>query len=116
MKTNKSSKDNFSDAFPVIRFDYNKRLIGSNLTALPLLSSWNWRKGSKIPSAVWNSYPEWEKALNDQSPSGCKVIFGELNIWFDVVPFPEAGYIGIYGYHVESLVTKDVPEKLRMAA
>ena len=116
MKTNSSSNNDFRDAFPVIRFDYNKRLLDSNLTALPLLGDWKCRQGSKIPSAIWSAYPELEQALSDQSPSGCKVSFGELQIWFDVVPFPEAGYIGMYGYHIESMVPESMPQKLRMTA
>ncbi|MBK7965624.1 MAG: hypothetical protein IPK10_10285 [Bacteroidetes bacterium] len=44
-----------------------------------------------------------------------KVAFSGLNIWFDMVPFPEAGYIGLYGYHVESMVPGSGSTKLRMA-
>lgn len=113
-KENKSTND-MQDAFPVIRIGYDMRLLDSNLTALPLLSEWKVRKGSKIPDNVLNAYPEITQSLQDTNPSGCKVAFSGLNIWFDMVPFPEAGYIGLYGYHVESMVPEAVQQKLRMA-
>ncbi len=103
------------DAFPVMRFDYNKRLIDSNLTALPLLGEWKCRKGSKIPGAVLNTYPELNHAFTDKTATECKVNFGGLDIWFDLVPYPEAGFIGLYGYHVETVVPDTVKQKLRMA-
>jgi hypothetical protein len=113
-KENKSTTD-MKDAFPIIRIGYDMRLLDSNLTALPLLSEWKVRKGSKIPDNVLNAYPEIAQSLHDTSPGGCKVAFSGLNIWFDMVPFPEAGYIGLYGYHVESMVPEVVQQKLRMA-
>jgi hypothetical protein len=113
-KENKSTND-MQDAFPVIRIGYDMRLLDSNLTALPLLSEWKVRKGSKIPDNVLNANPEITQSLQDTNPSGCKVAFRGLNIWFDMVPFPEAGYIGLYGYHVETMVPEVVQQKLRMA-
>lgn len=115
MKKENKSTNEFQDAFPIIRIDYDMRLLDSNLTALPLLSEWKVRKGCKIPDTVLNAYPEITHSLQDASPSGCKVAFNGLNIWFDMVPFPEAGYIGLYGYHVETMVPEAVQQKLRMA-
>ncbi|CAN5427453.1 hypothetical protein BH11BAC2_BH11BAC2_08030 [soil metagenome] len=103
------------DAFPVIRLSYDKRLIGSNLTALPLLGEWKCRQGAKVPTGLLKAYPEINYALNENAPTECKVTFGELEIWFDLVPFPEAGYLGMYGYHIESMVAEKMPQKLRMA-
>ena len=42
------TQNDLRDAFPVMRFDYNKRLIDSNLTALPLLGEWKCRKGLQV--------------------------------------------------------------------
>ena len=116
MKTKVTSNDDLRDAFPVIRISYDKRLIGSNLTALPLLGDWKCRQGNKLPSGLLIAYPEIENALKDLTPTQCKVQFGELQIWFDLVPFPEAGYIGMYGFHIESLVPDVKNIKNRMAA
>ncbi|MBK7889248.1 MAG: hypothetical protein IPJ86_18705 [Bacteroidetes bacterium] len=115
MKKSKMTQNDLRDAFPVMRFDYNKRLIDSNLTALPLLGEWKCRKGAKIPSAILKAYPEINFVFNDKVPTECKVTFSGLNIWFDMVPYPEAGYVGLYGYHVESMVPETVQQKLRMA-
>lgn len=101
--------------FPVMRFDMNRRLIDSNLTALPILGSWNCHKGSKLSPEVIRTFPELQYAFKEKSPTECRITFSGLSIWFDVVPFPEAGYIGLYGYHIESLVPETVPQKLRMA-
>ncbi len=103
------------DAFPVMRFDFNKRLIDSNLTALPLLNDWNCRKGAKIPSAILKEYPEIKCVFSDKNPTECRVTFSGLSIWFDLIPYPEAGYVGLYGYHVESQVPETIQQKLRMA-
>jgi hypothetical protein len=113
---NKTKKTNIDrDMFPVMRFDYNKRLIDANLTALPLLGEWKCHKGGKIPAAVLKSNPEFNFAFNEQRPTEFKVTFSGLNIWFDMVPYPEAGYVGLYGYHVETIVPETVKQKLRMA-
>lgn len=108
-------KNDERDMFPVMRFDYNKRLIDANLTALPLLGAWKCKKGGKIPAAIFKAYPELQFAFNESGPTDLKVTFSGLNIWFDMVPFPEAGYVGLYGYHVETMVPERLQEKLRMA-
>ncbi len=116
MKTKDTSSSDFKDAFPRIRISYEKRLIGSNLTALPLLGEWKCRQGNRLPTGLLKAYPEIEYALKDLTPTQCKVQFGELQIWFDLVPFPEAGYVGMYGFHIESLVPDVKHNKSRMAA
>lgn len=114
MKKTKKTNDE-RDMFPVMRFDYNKRLIDANLTALPLLGEWKCHKGGKIPAAILQSYPEINFAFSEKTPTECKVTFSGLNIWFDMIPYPEAGYIGLYGYHIETVVPETVKQKLRMA-
>jgi hypothetical protein len=116
MKKLSTPSKEFRGAFPVIRIDYNKRLVNANLTAMPLLGDWKCRKGSKIPQQILTTYSEIESSFTNKMPSTCKVSFGDLQIWFDIVPFPEAGYIGMYGYHIEAMVADTKPEKLRMAS
>lgn len=113
-KVNNKGQDQ-RDIFPVMRFDMNHRLLGCNLTALPILSSWNCRKGSKLSPEIMRTFPELQDIWKNMNPSECRIIFSGLEIWFDVIPFPEAGYIGLYGYHIQSLVPETVPQKLRMA-
>lgn len=111
------SDNTMRDAFPVIRMDYQQRLVTSNSTALPLLHAWNCKKGNKIPGEVLNQHPELIGSFRNPAPTECVINFGDLKIWFDVVPFPQAGYIGLYGYHVEATVpeTVTVTQNLRMA-
>ncbi len=104
------------DAFPTMRIGYNDRLLGSNHTALPLLAEWQCRTGSKLPHAIHEAYPEIREAMQNMKPGNVKMQFSDLQIWFDVVPFPEAGYVGLYGYHIEAMVPNPSTTKLRMAA
>ena len=52
-----------------------------------------------------------ETILRMQS-STIEIPFSGLKILFDVVPFPEAGYIGFYGFHVENLVPEHSIQKI----
>jgi hypothetical protein len=112
----KKNKDNeMRNAFPVIKYDYHGKLISSNGTALPLISQWNCRHGSKIPSQVMKTYPEMTHAIMDQQPVECCITMGDCRIWFDIVPYPEAGYIGMYGHSVEMSEANKESPILRMA-
>jgi hypothetical protein len=109
------SDNSMRDAFPVLRMDYQQRLVHSNTTALPLLNSWNCRNGAKIPKQLLGQIPELKDSFTSATPRECVITFGDLRIWFDIVPFPQAGYIGLYGFHIESTVPETVPQNLRMA-
>jgi hypothetical protein len=65
MKKKSSTNNEFRDAFPVIQLSYDRKLVKSNLTALPLLNQWNCRKGSKIPKNILEMYPEIEYSMKD---------------------------------------------------
>lgn len=116
---NNPTTNSFRDAFPVIRFDYRQRLLSSDVTALPMLNEWQCRKGTKIPHSILRSCPELEAAFDSPEAGTCVLSFGDLRIWFDLVPYPEAGYVGMYGYHIESMVPENkntpVSQNLRMA-
>lgn len=115
MNKNNSSQDEMQDAFPVIRIGYDYRLLDANLSALPLLGEWNCSKGSKIPEQVMELYPALTEAFTSGYATECKIKFGTLRITFDLIPFPEAGYLGLYGYKIESYTPDPVPQELRMA-
>src|SRR4051812_42293794 len=107
----KKNKDNsMRNAFPVIKYDYSGKLITSNGTAMPLLGQWNCRQGASIPTPVMKMYPEMAYALKDQQPVECCITMGDCKVWFDIIPFPEAGYIGMYGHSIEmSDTNKEAP-------
>jgi hypothetical protein len=111
----KNTDNSMRNAFPVIKYDYQGNLTASNGTALPLLGQWNCRHGAKIPASIMKTYPEMAFALTDQQPVECCVTMGDCKIWFDIVPYPEAGYIGMYGHSVEMVDTNRENPILRMA-
>lgn len=115
MKENKKQID-MRDAFPIFKYNYNGKLLDCNTTALPLLGQWKCSKGAKLPNGMMKACPEIKTALKNAHPSECKMQFGEYQIWCDVVPYPEAGYIGIYGYYIESLVPEQQDTSLRMVS
>jgi hypothetical protein len=114
MKKNK--ENSMRNAFPVIKYDYEGRLMASNGTALPLLSQWNCRHGTKIPAAVMKTYPEMAFAMMDRQSVECCITMGDCKIWFDIVPYPEAGYIGMYGHSVEMSESSVQNPATRMAS
>lgn len=102
------------DAFPVIKYDYQGVLVEANGTALPLLGQWKCRSGKKIPSSIMKTYPEMSCAIRNHQSVDCCVIMGDCKIWFDIVPYPEAGYVGMYGYNIEMVDAKKETSMLRM--
>lgn len=116
MNTSNTSKSNdLQGAFPVIKIDYQHRLVKTNTIAQPLITSWNCREGGKLPLQLLSQHPSLHASFKNPVPTECIISFGDLNIWFDVIPFPEAGYVGLYGYHVESLAPEKASQNLRMA-
>ncbi len=104
------------DAFPVFKFNYKGKLVNSNSAAMPLLGYWNCKMGAGISTELMMACPAIKSAIKSPQPGECKMQFGELQIWCDVVPFPEAGYIGVYGYHIEIMNAAQQTVQLRMAS
>lgn len=103
MKASNTSSTNNTTGFPVLKVDYQFTLVSSNELALPLLHLISCRPGERLPDTVLNQCPEIIQCLESAIPGDCCMQVGETNIWFDLVPFPEAGYIGLYGYHIGAL-------------
>lgn len=112
---NKKQNQMPSEVFPVIKYDYSGKLLSSNGAATSLLGQWKCRNGGRIPSAIMNAYPEMSLALKDQKPAACCIALGEYDIMFDIIPFPEAGYVGMYGYSVVERITRKETPVLRLA-
>jgi len=87
--------------FPVIKVSLDFRVLDCNVSALPLLNHWNCKVNSRIPEKIMNEYPEILNSLSRNDEGGLHVNFKDFTIRFTIVPFPEAGYIGMYGYQVE---------------
>lgn len=100
MKNISMSAQGESD-FPVIKIGLDFTVLDCNVSALPILNHWNCRVNSRIPASVLKQYPEMANALKLNDEGGLHVNFKDFTIRFTIVPFPEAGYIGLYGYQVE---------------
>lgn len=110
MKTSTNSIHN-ENLFPIFRFDLENRLIYANLAATPLMQHWKCRINERVPAEVMARYPELFHSVISHRPQDIQVTFNEYQISFSIVPFPEAGYIGMYAYNmtvVENIATKGI--------
>ncbi|HEX5001231.1 MAG TPA: hypothetical protein VFW78_01945 [Bacteroidia bacterium] len=97
MKSKSIHNDNM---FPVFRFDFENRLTFANIAATPLMSHWKCRINERIPGEVMAQYPELFHSVVSHRPQDVQVNFNDFVISFSIVPFPEAGYIGMYAYNM----------------
>ena len=100
MNNNKSHQKTDS-MFPVVKLDYNFNVIHCNDSGQPLLSHWNTTLKNPLPIGILERHPEIYVALKNTMTPDIKIKMDDHIIHCSVVPFPEAGYIGIYGYLVE---------------
>ncbi len=87
--------------FPVFRFDLENRLVYANVPALPLMKHWKCRINEKVPGDIISRYPELFHTALSHKPMDVTVDMNTYSISFSIVPFPEAGYIGMYAYSME---------------
>jgi hypothetical protein len=87
--------------FPVIKIGLDFTVMDCNVSALPLLNHWSCKVNGRIPENIMSRHPEIANSLNSNFEGGMQVHFKDFLIRFTIVPFPEAGYIGLYGYQVE---------------
>lgn len=90
-----------ASAFPVMKFDYNFNVIYSNEQANDILSHWKTGMQQPVPSTVLKLHPELYTSLTNQPVNDINLCIDNTVIRCSVVAFPEAGYIGLYGYMVE---------------
>lgn len=98
--------------FPVLKLDYNFNVIYSNEPALPMLKQWNCKQ-DRVPMAVLEQHPGIYSAINTTQSPDIEVKMDDVTVKCTVVPFPEAGYIGIYAYLIE--YTEKTKEKVTLA-
>jgi hypothetical protein len=94
---------NHQSLFPVFKFDLNRRLIEANIASAPLLEKWGWNIMEGLPSKVLSEHPQIFHSILSQKPSEIEVVMDGFVIQFCIVPFPEAGYIGMYAYALEAV-------------
>lgn len=96
------TKPNNQSLFPVFKFDLDKKLIEANRASMPLLEKWGWNLDQALPTKVVSEYPQLFHAILGQRPTELSVVMDGFRIHFCIVPFPEAGYIGMYAYALEA--------------
>ncbi|MFN9597102.1 MAG: hypothetical protein ACK560_09955 [Bacteroidota bacterium] len=92
-----------SSLFPVFKFDLNRTLIEANNASMPLLEKWGWHIQEGLPKKVMTEFPQIFHSILSQRPSDITVSMEGFNVRFCIVPFPEAGYIGMYAYSLEAI-------------
>jgi hypothetical protein len=96
------TRPNNQSLFPVFKFDLDKKLVEANRASMPLLEKWGWKLDQSLPTHVISQYPQLFHAILGQRPTELAVSMDGFQIHFCVVPFPEAGYIGMYAYSLEA--------------
>lgn len=82
---------------PVIKISFNGDILYANMSSFDLLISWGCFAGSKLPSYIYEKVQGW----NMNNNTFC-INYMNKKINFIIVPFAEAGYIGIYAYEIIS--------------
>ena len=100
-KSETKSQQKKECAFPVLKFDYNFNVIYSNTPAKSILNYWDTKMKASVPTTVLNNHPEIYNSLRNPSVQDIDINMNDTIVRCSVVPFPEAGYIGVYGYMVE---------------
>ncbi len=96
-----ATKENQACILPVIKIDYQFRLIECNDAGMDLLRFWNSSTGHVLPMHVLQQYPEILTAIQHNTTPDISIVTDMATIKCTVVPFPEANYIGIYAYLIE---------------
>ncbi len=99
--------------FPVMKLDYNFNVIYCNEPAYPMLNMWNCKPTERIPIKVLESHPGIFNSINNAHAPDISIEMDDITVKCTVMPFPEAGYIGIYAYMIE--YTEKTKEKVTLA-
>ena len=112
LEKNQATDENL---FPVFKFDLDNRLVYANVPSLPLMKHWQCRINEKMPASVVSRYPELFHVALSHRPMDVTVEMKNYIIHFSIVPFPEAGYIGMYAYSMEvneNFIDKSTPNQV----
>jgi hypothetical protein len=79
---------------PVIKLDFKGEILYANMSSFDLLINWNCFASSKLPKHIYENVKEGKSTF--------KINYNDKKINFMIVPFPEAGYVGIYAFEIIS--------------
>jgi hypothetical protein len=103
-----------ANMFPVIKFSLDNQIIYHNVAAMPLLSQWNCELNKKVPSAIAKKHPAIFNSKN-QDAKDISILYKEYVFSFSVIPFPEAGYVGLYGHSIQESGLLESKQQLEKA-
>ena len=89
-------KDDAQNVFPVIKFDVMGRILYANKAAFPLLREIGFFVNDYLDEVFVRRFPG---ILNLESSFSISLDTPDTMYFFDVIGFPESGYIGLYGYN-----------------
>ena len=87
-----------NSVMPVIKINFKGDILYANMSSFDLLVNWGCFGGGKLPAHIY----EKVKGLNLLSNFTFTINYMNKQINFIVVPFAEAGYIGVYAYEIIS--------------
>ncbi|MBS1763829.1 MAG: hypothetical protein JSS90_02550 [Bacteroidetes bacterium] len=93
-----------SNMFPVFKIDYSGKIIYHNVAAMPILSYWQCKLNETVNNQAQMIYPEIFN-INAPKEHDATIRYHEYLFHFSIIPFPEAGYVGIYGHSIEQAAT-----------
>ncbi len=103
MTEKNSTAKHENNMFPVIKLDYSGKIIYHNVAAMPVLNYWQCKLNSPVNKQVKSIYPQIFDVKSPQSHDA-SVRYLDYVFHFSVIPYPEAGYIGVYGFCIEHAV------------
>ena len=87
---------------PVFKIDMHGHILQNNEFAQTLLSEWGCQVNDRLPDSILGTYPDILKAW---TCSEVEIEFSGCKVGFTIVPFLEAGYIGLYAHKVADALT-----------
>lgn len=101
MQTKSAKNKHDTNMFPVIKFSLDNKVIYHNTAAMAFMSTWGCELDKKIPSQLTKVLPGVFNVAEKFQTKDINIPYKEYLFRFAMIPFKEAGYIGLYGYRVE---------------
>lgn len=103
-----------NNMFPVFKIDYSGKVVYHNVAAMPILSYWQCKLNEPVNHQAKMIYPEIFN-INAPGEHDTTIRYHEYLFHFSVIPFPEAGYVGVYGFSIEKAnsTVNNVPSEVR---
>jgi hypothetical protein len=101
MQTKNAKHKHESNMFPVIKFSLDNKVIYHNQAAMPFMGIWGCELDKKIPNQLNKVLPGVFNPDEKFQTKDVNIPYKEYLFRFSMVPFKEAGYVGLYAYSVE---------------